>query len=116
MCHELIDDMERECFQSHGIQLVIHYDPVVTDDPELTRLNGLVAEILHRFDVRLSTHDFRIVQGTGHTNLIFDVVLPGDLRKQEAAIRQYLNDELGKEEQTYYTVITFDLDAFNPRQ
>ena len=116
LCHELIDDMERECFQSHGIQLVIHYDPVVTDDPELTRLNGLVAEILHRFDVRLSTHDFRIVQGTGHTNLIFDVVLPGDLRKQEAAIRQHLNDELGKEEQTYYTVITFDLDAFNPRQ
>ena len=116
LCHEIIDDMERECFHSHGIQLVIHYDPVVTDDPELTRLHSLVDEILKTYDSRLSTHDFRMVRGTGHTNLIFDVVLPGDLRKQEAAIRQHLNDELGKEKQTYYTVITFDSDAFDPHK
>ena len=116
LCHEIIDDMERECFQSHGIQLVIHYDPVVTDDPELTRLHSLVDEILKTYDSRLSTHDFRMVRGTGHTNLIFDIVLPGDLRKQETAIRQHLNDELAKEEQTYYTVITFDSDAFDPHK
>jgi len=116
LCHEIIDDMERECFQSHGIQLVIHYDPVVTDDPELTRLHNLVDTILKAFDCRLSTHDFRMVRGTGHTNLIFDIVLPGDLRKQETAIRQHLNDELAKEEQTYYTVITFDSDAFDPHK
>lgn len=116
LCHEIIDDMERECFQSHGIQLVIHYDPVVTDDPELTRLHNLVDRILKAFDCRLSTHDFRMVRGTGHTNLIFDIVLPGDLRKQETAIRQHLNDELAKEEQTYYTVITFDSDAFDPHK
>lgn len=116
LCHEIIDDMERECFQSHGIQLVIHYDPVVTDDPELTRLHNLVDTILKAFDCRLSIHDFRMVRGTGHTNLIFDIVLPGDLRKQETAIRQHLNDELAKEEQTYYTVITFDSDAFDPHK
>lgn len=116
LCHEIIDDMERECFQSHGIQLVIHYDPVVTDDPELTRLHNLVDTILTAFDSRLSTHDFRMVKGSGHTNLIFDIVLPGDLRKQETAIRQRLSEELGKEEQTYYTVITFDSDAFDPHK
>lgn len=113
LCHEIIDDMERECFQSHGIQLVIHYDPVVTDDPELTRLHGLVDEILKGFDRRLSTHDFRMVRGTGHTNLIFDVVLPHDLSKKEMAIRQHLTDALSQENTTYYTVITFDSDAFN---
>lgn len=114
LCHELIDDMERECFRSHGVQLVIHYDPVVTDDPELTRLHEMVDEILHRFDARLSTHDFRMVRGTGHTNLIFDVVLPAELAKQENAIRQHLTDVLANEDTTYYTVITFDSEAFNP--
>ena len=47
-CHELIDDMERECLKSHNIHLVIHYDPVVTDDPELTRLHILVDDLLSR--------------------------------------------------------------------
>ncbi len=114
MCHEIIDDMERECFTSHGVQLVIHYDPVITDDPELTRMHTKVDAILQGFDARLSTHDFRMVQGSGHTNLIFDIVLPDDLRKQENAIRQHLADSLACEEMTYYTVITFDSAAFDP--
>ena len=113
-CHEIIDDMERECFQSHGVQLVIHYDPVVTDDPELTRLHILVDAYLTDFDPRLKSHDFRMVQGTGHTNLIFDVVLPADLRSQEQSIRQHLLDSLAREQTTYYLVITFDSVAFDP--
>ena len=114
VCHEIIDDMERECFASHGVQLVIHYDPIVTDDPELTRLHGKVDAILKEFDPRLSTHDFRMVQGAGHTNLIFDVVLPHDLMKQENRIRTHLAAGLSDEEMTYYTVITFDSAAFDP--
>lgn len=114
ICHEIIDDMERECFTSHGIQLVIHYDPIVTDDPELVRMHTLVDSILFDYDSRLRTHDFRMVQGTGHTNLIFDIVLPDDIRKQESQIRLHLNDQLSREEKTYYTVITFDSSAFDP--
>ena len=114
LCHEIIDDMERECLNSHGVQLVIHYDPVITDDPELTRVHEMVDTILQTYDTRLRTHDFRMVQGSGHTNLIFDVVLPDDLRRQEAAIRSHLNDALAREEMTYYTVITFDSVAFDP--
>ena len=115
-CHEIIDDMERECFNSHGIQLVIHYDPVVTDDPELARLHSKVDSILKAVDARLSTHDFRMVRGAGHTNLIFDVVMPYDLRKQENHIRQQIADGLSDEEMTYYTVIAFDADAFDPHK
>lgn len=113
-CHEIIDDLERECMTSHGIQLVIHYDPIVTDDPELKRLHELVDACLKRFDSRLTTHDFRMVSGTGHTNLIFDVVLPNGLRKQENAIRKHLDEQLSLEDKTYYTVITFDSTAFDP--
>ena len=114
LCHELIDDMERECFESHGIHLVIHYDPVVTDSPELNRLRDAVSGWLKATDPRLSIHDFRMVQGKVHTNLIFDVALPRDLRGQEKALRTGLEAHLNRDSAvTYHLVITFDPEAFN---
>lgn len=113
-CHEIIDDLERECLKSHGVHLVIHYDPIVTDDPELDRMHVRVEQLLHTYDIRLGVHDFRIVPGKGHVNLIFDVVLPTDLRGQEAditaALEKALNQNSGV---TYYPVITFDQSNFN---
>lgn len=114
VCHEIIDDMERECLQSHGVHLVIHYDPVITDNPELNRMRRLVRTLLQVKDSRLDLHDFRMVPGTGHTNLIFDVTLPNDLQGQEEEIKRTLEaalNDLG--EGTYYTVITFDPETFN---
>lgn len=114
LCHELIDDMERECLKNHGIHLVIHYDPVVTNDPELERMFVVVTSILRVRDARISIHDFRMVPGSGHTNLIFDVALPVQLQGQEKEIQTALEaalNELGKG--VYHTVITFDLSAFN---
>ena len=113
LCHELIDDMERECLKSHNIHLVIHYDPVVTDDPEINRLHSEVKEILKEIDPRLLTHDFRMVRGEGHTNLIFDVCLPVGLKGQEKEIQSKLEQQLTEREgQKIYTVITFDPEAF----
>ena len=114
LCHELIDDMERECLQSHNIHLVIHYDPVVTDDPELNRMQQAVADILSGIDSRLRTHDFRMVRGDGHTNLIFDISLPMDMKGREKAIKAALEERLTQQEgQKIYTVITFDPIAVN---
>ncbi len=114
LCHEVIDNLERECLQSHGIHLVIHYDPVVTDDPEMNRLHALVDEILADIDPRLHTHDFRMALSTGHQNLIFDVTLPHDLNGREKVIQQTLEAALAHREPVkYYTVITFDPTAFN---
>ncbi len=113
-CHEIIDNLERECLQSHNIHLVIHYDPVVTDDPEMNRLRGLVEEILSAVDPRLKTHDFRMVRSTGHQNLVFDIALPSDMTKREKEIKKIVDAELARRESTkYYTVITFDHAAFN---
>lgn len=113
-CHEIIDDLERECLKSHGVHLVIHYDPIITDDPELDRMHVRVEQLLHTYDIRLGVHDFRMVPGKGHVNLIFDVVLPTDLRGQEAditaALEKALNQGSGV---TYYPVITFDQSSFN---
>ena len=100
-CHELIDDMERECLKSHNIHLVIHYDPVVTD-------------LLSEMDARLKTHDFRMVPGGGHTNLIFDIAMPQDTKLTKLEIQNKLEEALrAREGKTYHTIITFDPIAFN---
>lgn len=109
VCHELIDDMERECRESHGIHLVIHYDPVVTDDPELNEKKQAADAVLKGIDERLSLHDFRMVRGQGHTNLIFDVAVPIPLRGQEKQIRKALEEKLNEGSKVkYYLVLTFD--------
>ena len=113
-CHEIIDDLERECLKSHGVHLVIHYDPIVTDDPELDRMHVRVEQLLHTYDIRLGVHDFRMVPGKGHVNLIFDVVLPTDLRGQEDRITASLEQSLNQNGSVrYYPVITFDQSSFN---
>ena len=113
-CHEIIDDMERAMLKEHGIHLVVHYDPVVANDPAADRMRNLVTGILHVRDPRLSIHDFRMVPGAGHTNLLFDLAVPADLCKEHAQIQQSLESALNDlGEGTYYTVITFDNAAFN---
>lgn len=112
-CHELIDDMERECLRSHNVHLVIHYDPVVTDDPALTALRDRAAALLKAQDPRLGLHDFRMTQGRQHVNLIFDVSLPTDLQGQEQAIQERVEQGLNQgQEQAYHVNITFDNAAF----
>lgn len=113
-CHERIDDMERECLRSHNVHLVIHYDPIITDDPELTRLKQEVSQLLQQQDERLSLHDFRMVQGKRHMNLLFDVALPDDLLGKKAEIRKTVEDTLNKEgPMVYHVIITYDNAAFN---
>ena len=109
-CHELIDRMEWECLRNLNIHLVIHYDPVVTDNPELTQLKEDCAKYLQMRDSRLKLHDFRMVQGKSHMNLIFDVALPSDLQGQERSIRRAVEAGMnGHGEKTYHIRITFDI-------
>ena len=110
ICHEFIDDMERECLQSHGIHLVIHYDPVVTDDPELTVLKERLQAILKEMDARLSLHDFRMVRGERNTNLIFDISLPTSLADKQQEITECLQSRMNRNsDMIYHLVITFDV-------
>jgi divalent metal cation (Fe/Co/Zn/Cd) transporter len=114
-CHELIDDLERLCLEQHNIHLVIHYDPVVVGDPEQDSLRETIYTALQSVDGRLNLHDFRMVRGAHHTNLIFDVALPADLNGKENLIGKTIDAALADrgEKMKYYTVITFDAEAFN---
>jgi cation diffusion facilitator family transporter len=114
ICHELIDNLERACLRAYNVHLVLHYDPVVTGDKEMERMRSEVAELLQQQDSRISIHDFRMVRGKGHTNLIFDIALPAELMDRQKQIKAKLDGQLQLlEETTYYTVVTFDLETFN---
>ena len=114
-CHELIDDLERLCLEQHNIHLVIHYDPVVVGDPVQDSLRATIFDALQTVDTRLNLHDFRMVRGATHTNLIFDIALPSDLTGQEKQIGKTIDAALADrgDDMKYYTVITFDNEAFN---
>ena len=110
LCHEIIDDLERACLELLQVHLVIHYDPVVVGDAELECIRCRVCDILQEMDDRLTVHDFRMVKGTGHSNLIFDVELPTQLQDQQIRIKHQIESALAADGQgTYNTVITFDL-------
>lgn len=111
-CHELIDNLERACQQQLKVNLIIHYDPVVTGDAEMDRMRQVVQQLLQGQDVRIRIHDFRMVRGQGHSNLIFDVELPPELMSRQQKIKQQLDQDIAAcEPGTYYTVITFDMGA-----
>ena len=114
LCHDIIDNLERICYEKHKVHLVIHYDPVVMDNEELSQMRQQVAQLLAEQDSRLTLHDFRMVRSKGHTNLIFDVALPFDMRGKEKQLKKGLEKALDQQNQgKFYTVITFDPEAFN---
>ncbi len=113
-CHELIDNLERQCLKQHNVHLVLHYDPVIIGDPELDRLREIIEQILGQIDEEITIHDFRMVRGKGHTNLVFDMALPSRLMESRKQIKKQMDAILAETlEGTYYTVVTFDIATFN---
>lgn len=109
-CHELLDTMERECLKRYGVHLVIHYDPVITGNPEIEKTKEIVLAILRVRDERLSLHDFRVLECEGKKVLNFDISLPSELDGEKEGIRRNLEDALNHLGEAEYQVeITFDL-------
>lgn len=111
-CHARIDRMERECLKNYGTHLVIHYDPVVTDDPEVNSTKRLVNTIIKVRDGRLTIHDFRMVDYGESVKMSFDMILPEDLRGQEQSIKETVEKALNSlDSKKYYADITFDMES-----
>lgn len=114
LCHTIIDDIERRCLETHRVHLVIHYDPIVTDDAELNELRRQVTLVLQSIDEGISIHDFRLHRMESQTNLVFDMTLPPFLAGREAQIKRQLDTAINLHSKTvYYTVITFDSPGFS---
>ena len=105
--HDIIDNIEREVGHEMNLSLVIHMDPVVTDDERLNQLHAQVQQIVAGIDSNLSMHDFRAVFGPTHTNLVFDVVVPPGFSLSDSELSRRIEQQvqtLG----SYFCVITVD--------
>ena len=106
--HDLIDCIERDCAREMNINLVIHIDPVITDDNEMNGLKKMTEDIVNSVDPSLSIHDFRVVRGDTHTNLIFDVLIPADYHTSGKKTVQKIEDAIREKDPTFFPVITVD--------
>ena len=93
--HDAIDTAETELKEQLGCIATIHMDPIEADNTEVSQMRAAVAEKLKELDDVISIHDFRMVPGPTHTNLIFDAVVPADYKKSDeelaASIRQHIH-------------------------
>lgn len=106
--HDIIDGIERDIYNEYGMLTSIHMDPVVINDERINELKKITQDSVSRIDERLSIHDFRVVEGPSHTNLIFDVLLPSDMKCSNREICQKIEDELSKIDERFFCVITVD--------
>ena len=107
-CHELIDDIECDALEELNIHLVIHYDPVVLNDPEWNAVSAMLRKIVADIEPSFSIHDFRMVRGSDRTTLIFDVVIPFDMMKNRKEIKKQIRHALAETGENYVSVIRFD--------
>lgn len=106
--HDLIDIIEQEIKKDIGYIITLHMDPVVTDDEQTNLAREMVNGIVKSINDTLSIHDFRIVSGPHHTNLIFDIVIPFSAKLDSKSVIDTINKELEKQDKKYYAVVTVD--------
>lgn len=103
--HDTIDRIEESIKERLDCEAVIHMDPVDTDNEEIKKMKMIVSEGVKNIDERLSIHDFRMVSGPTHTNLIFDVVVPFEIKLSQNQIKEQVEDMVSKLEGNYFAVI-----------
>ncbi|MCQ2483403.1 MAG: cation diffusion facilitator family transporter [Clostridia bacterium] len=78
LAHDIIDNIENDILKELGVNLVIHYDPVATDDETVNSMRQMISELVKNINNEISIHDLRVVKGVTHTNIVFDLVIPYD--------------------------------------
>lgn len=106
--HDTIDNIERRLQKELCCSAVIHMDPIMNDDAETLECQELVKGILAEIDPALSLHDFRIVKGPTHTNLIFDLVVPYQTPYSIDALKDAVKRKLQEKNAQYFAVIQID--------
>ncbi len=106
--HDAIDLAERKVLEELGVLITAHLDPIATDDALTHTLQAIVCRIAAEIDASLSIHDFRVVSGDTHTNLIFDLVVPHRFSMSNSALSAVFDAKLKMQNPSYFAVITFD--------
>lgn len=106
--HDAIDNIERRLRQELNCEAVIHMDPILTDDETTNRLKKIVADLLSTIGEGVSIHDFRVVTGPTHTNLIFDIVIPYELKMDKKTVTEKVNTLISTIDGNFYPVFNID--------
>ena len=106
--HDVIDTIEQELRRKVGCEAVVHMDPIVTDDAATAQAFMALSRIVTAVDERLTIHDFRMVTGPTHTNLIFDLVVPFDFPVKDEELKKEIGDHVRAHDPTWNTVINID--------
>ena len=110
LLHDTIDNVEKRLNEELGIMCTIHLDPILKDDPITDKYKADLVNVISKIDSTISIHDFRVVVGTTHTNLIFDVAVTDEFPLSDRDMCEYIEREVKKISPTYNTVITVDRD------
>lgn len=103
--HDVIDNMEQRLTKELQYEATIHMDPVITDDEELKEARQMVERLIHQRNEAWKLHDFRMVRGNTHTNLIFDLVVGTEDMKKEKEIEAEIKDLIHSADKKYYAVL-----------
>lgn len=106
--HDMIDNIERD-FMLDNLNLVIHMDPIDVRDEVVLNLKEVVKNIILNIDSELKFHDFRIVKGITHTNVLFDIVVPIKYKLSNDEIKKMIDEKLKAYDEKLITIITFDV-------
>jgi len=107
-CHDAIDNLEREVMEEVNVQLTIHMDPIETENETVNELRAFVKQVVLSVDERLSMHDFRVVMGETHSNLIFDVKVPIGFAMPEPEIVRAIEEKIKQRDDSWNVVIRMD--------
>lgn len=106
--HDIIDNAERHVQSALHMPFVIHLDPVDTESEALQAIKHRLSLILADIDPQMTLHDFRMVSGQSHTNLIFDVLVPTSCHESNHALKKRIDQQVRASYPNYFTIITFD--------
>ena len=106
--HDAIDNIERRICTELGIICTIHMDPIVTDDERVNEYRGRVLKLVTEIDGRLNIHDFRFVEGPTHTNLIFDIAVPFEVKLSDEKIVTLTEKKVSELDGNYFAVVSVD--------
>jgi cation diffusion facilitator family transporter len=106
--HDVIDNVERKISRQLKIVICIHMDPIVVDDEEVKKYKAITRQVVDRVNENYSFHDFKMVKGPTHTNLIFDLVVPYDKNQTSSQILSRLREEFRKQDDTINLVVTVE--------
>ena len=108
--HDTVDNAEREIAKELGCLVTIHMDPVDVHDEHTAQLREKVSEIIKQINPDITFHDFRVVSGPTHTNLIFDIVSPMDCGLSDQELADTIADKIHQCNESYFAVINVDKD------